>query len=93
MIEAAGGSKDGQPVQAPVEDGLGKVEDQSGKANAGTEESEAGTGKTEVKAAYVRKAIKPYHSMTIEVLQINLHQCKAACQLLSRWLQKVQTQI
>ncbi len=35
-VEAAGVSKDGQPVRAAVEVVLGKVEDQPGKANAGT---------------------------------------------------------
>ncbi len=58
---------------------LGMMEDQSEKENAGTEGSEAGTGKTEMKVAWV------------EVLQINLHQCKETCQLFSRKLQKVQT--
>ncbi len=66
-----------------METGLRKVEDQSGKANAGTEGSEAETGKTEVEAACVRQAMKPYHRITMTVLQINPHQYKAACHLLS----------
>ncbi len=66
-MKAAGVSKDVQPVKAALEVRLGKMEDQLGKANARTERSEDGTGKTEVEAAWV------------EVLQINLHQCRVAC--------------
>ncbi len=75
-MKAAVVSNDGQPVQAVTEVGLEKVKDQSGKSNAGTEGSEAGTEKTEVEAARVRKDLKSYHPMTMEVLQINLHNAK-----------------
>ncbi len=57
--------------------GLRKVEDKSGNANDGTEGLEAGIGRVGVEAAWVRKVMKPYHAMTTEVLQKNLHQCKA----------------
>ncbi len=67
----------------------GKAKNQSGKANAGTKGSEAGAGKTEVNATCVRKAVKPYHPMTMKVLQINLYKYKAACHLLCKMLQKV----
>ncbi len=55
IVEAAGLSKDGQPLQAAMEVGLGKVEYQSGRANAAIDESDAGTGKREVETAWKRK--------------------------------------
>ncbi len=75
-MEAEGVRKDGQPEQATMEVGLKVVENQSGKANVGTEGSEAGTGKIDVETAWVRKAMKKYHPITVEVLQIHLSQCK-----------------
>ncbi len=69
----------GQPVEAAMQVGLGKVVDQSGKANTGTKGlEEANTGEMKIEVAWVRKTMKPYYPMTMEVLQINLPQCKAA---------------
>ncbi len=65
--EAAGISKDGQPVQAAMEIGLG-IEDRPGNANAGTERLEPGTSKTKMETAWVRKVMKPYYLKTADVL-------------------------
>ncbi len=60
--------------------------------NTATEGS-AGTENLEEKAAWVWKAMKPYHTKTMEVLQINYCQCKTAGHVLSRRLQKEQMPI
>ncbi len=85
-MEATGVSKDGHPMQAAMEAGLGKMEDQSGKANAENWEDRS-------RSCRFKDSHEAIPSNKNGGNANKLNQCKAVCHLLSRREQTVKMQI